>query len=178
MKSLNEYITESLSKLDIDKVKDFLIKRYHVSTWEECINKQKFGTCDSIVKSIWNKFYYMFDAPVELKIEYSDIAQKLINDSGEMNGNHYVLKKDNKYYDFARGANCINGIYTLTQKEDNSDKYDIILTKEEENLIVDKYIRVLSYPKEVTKDYYENGILNWKEFNKSSFMRKLNNLKP
>jgi len=178
VKKLNQYIKESLSQVDIDKVKKFLINKYHVSTWEECVDKQKYGDCDKIVKSIWNNFYYMFDTPVDIKIIFSDIAKKLIDDDDEMNGNHYVLKKDNKYYDFARGANCINGIYVLTQKEDNSDKYDIIFTKEEEDLIVDKYKRLLSYPKELTKEYYKDGLLNWTEFGKSQFMKKYNRLKP
>jgi hypothetical protein len=41
-------------------------------------------------------------------------------------------------YDFARGCNCINGIYTMTQKEDNSDKYNIFFTEEEKQLIYEE----------------------------------------
>lgn len=143
MKSINNYINESLNKIDIDAIKNFLIKKYKVSTWEECIDSQKFGDCRKIVKSILMKFNNLFDTALDIYIDYSPIAQKLINDDEDMFGNHYVLVKGNKIYDFARGANCIDGIYVLTQKEDNSDKYNIIFTKEEEKLITNKYKRNL-----------------------------------
>lgn len=144
MKKINLYIQESLNKVDVDKIKDFLIKKYKVSTWEECIDAQKFGTCDSIVKSIIKAFPNTFDTALDIYINFSDIAIKKLNslgDNDDMFGNHYVLKRGTKIYDFARGANCIKGIYTLTQKEDNSDKYDIILTKEEQKLIKEIYKR-------------------------------------
>lgn len=179
MKALNEYITESLlNTVDIEAIKKFLIKRAKVSSWEECVDKQEFGTCDKIVKVIWENFYEMFDCPVDLKINYSKQAQELINDNGEMNGNHYVLKKNNKYYDFARGANCINGIYVLTQKS-NKDKYDIIFTKEEEKCIVNKYKR-FGPPKKLLNKYKEEGslIVNWKELAKDTWYKRYEKLKP
>jgi len=172
----NNLIKESLSESDIDKVKSFLMKRYHVSTWEECIDKQKYGDCDKIVRAIWENFYEMFDCAVDLKIDFSKQAQELINDGGEMNGNHYVLKKDRKYYDFARGANCINGIYTLTQNH-NKDKYDIILTKEEESCIVDKYKR-FGAPKKLFNKYMENNLVNWKKLSNDPWYIKYDKLKP
>lgn len=178
MKKINLYIQESLNKVDIDKIKDFLIKKYKVSTWEECIDKQEFGTCEKIVKVIWENFYKMFDCAVDIDINYSEQAQELINDNKEMNGNHYVLKKDGKYYDFARGANCINGIYVLTQNW-NKDKYNIILTKEEENLIVNKYRR-FGPPKEILYKYREEGslVVNWKELSKDPWYKRYEKLKP
>lgn len=179
MKTLTEYIIESsLNQVDIEAIKKFLIKRAKVSSWEECVDKQEFGTCDKIVKSIWENFYEMFDCPVELIIDYSTQAQELINDNEEMNGNHFVLKKDNKYYDFARGANCINGIYVLTQNE-NKDKYDIILTKEEENLITDKYKRFLTSKKFF--DRYrdpETHAVDWNKIYKEPWYRKFEKIKP
>lgn len=176
MKNLNNYIKESLEQSNIDKVKNFLIKKYKVSTWEECVDKQKLGECNKIVKWIWENFYEFFDCPVEIIVEYSEQAQELINDNEEMNGNHYVLKKDGKYYDFARGANCINGIYTLTQNN-NKDKYDIVLTKEEEKLIIDKYKR-LGPPKKLLDKYKENDRTDWKKLSKDTWYRRYDKLKP
>lgn len=176
MKQLSNYIKESLNKSDIDVVKKFLMKKYKVSTWEECIDKQKFGDCDKIVRSIWENFYESFDCPVEIHIEYSKQAQELINDDGEMNGNHYVLKKDGKYYDFARGANCINDIYVLTQNN-NKDKYDIVLTKEEENCIIDRYKR-FGPPKKLLNKYMKDNIIDWKVLSNDHWYRRYENLKP
>lgn len=178
MKNINTYITESLNKVDIDKVKSFLMKRYHVSTWEECIDAQKFGQCTKIVKAIWEKFYKVFDCPVELKLDFSKQAQELINDGDEMCGNHYVLKKDDKYYDFARGANCINGIYTLTQNN-NKDKYDIILTKEEEKCITYKW-KPNWVPNEVFKKYQtdKHASVEWSNLEKDPWYKKYKKLEP
>ena len=67
--------------------------------------------------------------------DFSDIAKHLIDDNKPMNGNHYILIKGNKWYDFARGANCINGIYVLTQYKNNSYKYNIIFTNSEKDLV-------------------------------------------
>ena len=130
------------SKVDIDNIKDFLIKYYKASSWKECVDSQKYGTCDNIVRTIFKEFPNTFNI-LDIYIDFSNIAIKKINDGDEMYGNHYVLQHGKKIYDFARGANCINGIYVLTQKEDNSDKYDIIFTKEEEQLIKEKYKRNL-----------------------------------
>ena len=180
---VNECITlinESLTQLDIDTVKNYLIKKYKVSTWKECVDAQKFGDCEKIVGEIWHKFYYMFDCPVDIDLKYSSIAQKLNNDGIDC-GNHYVLKKDDKYYDFARGANCWNGVYLLTQKEDSSDKYDVVLTPEEVNCIKNKYIRLIKgeYPKGVTKNYLNQyGILDWDKFKESSWYKKWDKLIP
>ena len=73
---------------------------------------------------------------------------------------------------------CINGIYTLTQNE-NKDKYDIILTPEEEKLIVDKYIR-FGPPKEILNKYKENGslLVDWKKLANDSWYRRYERLKP
>lgn len=174
--SKNNLIKESLSDSDIDKVKKFLINRYHVSTWEECIDAQKFGQCTKLVKSIWEKFYTMFDCPVEIKVDFSKQAQELINDDDEMCGNHYVLKKDGKYYDFARGANCINGIYTLTQNN-NKDKYDIILTKEEEDCINYKW-KPNWVPNDIFKKYQtdKHSSVEWKNLDKDPWYRKFKKL--
>ena len=144
MQKINIYIKEALSKVDIEKVKDFLIKKYHVSTWEECIDKQKFGDCRKICTMIWKEFPDMFDNAYDIDIDYSDIANKKTND-GITFGNHYVLQKGSKIYDFARGANCYNGVYLLTQYEDMHDKYDVIFTKAEEKYIHNKIQRILVY---------------------------------
>lgn len=139
MTSLNHYIKHSISKRNIELVKQFLINYYHVNTWEECIDKQKYGHCEKICRLIKKEFPKLFDKMItNLYIEFSDIAKDKIHDGGEMNGNHYVLTKKDEMYDFARGCNCINGIYTMTQKEDNSDKYNIFFTEEEKQLIYEE----------------------------------------
>ena len=114
-----------------------MLNRYNASTWNDFIDNQKMGGCKEIVKLIWTNFSEMFDYPVEIFINYSDQAKNLIDDNKEMRGNHFVLLNGTTYYDFARGSNCINGIYVLTQK-DNEDKYDIIFTPEEEKYIYDR----------------------------------------
>lgn len=141
MITLKSYINESLSKVDIEKVKDFLIKKYDVSTWKECVDKQEFGTCQDICKWIWNKFPGMFDNVYDIYIDYTPLAMKKLNDNEEDFGNHYILQKGNKMYDFARGANCYNGIYLLTHDEDMKDKYDVVFTNEEEKCINNKIRR-------------------------------------
>lgn len=145
MNNLSNYINEALSKVDIERVKDFLIKKYHVSTWEECVDAQKFGDCRKICTMIWKKFPGMFDDAYDIYIDYTPIAMKKLNDNCEDFGNHYVLQKGSKIYDFARGANCYNGIYLLTQYEDMHDKYDVIFTKAEEKCINNKIKRLLVY---------------------------------
>lgn len=139
MKQLSTYICESKTKIsnkNIERIKQFLISKYHVNTWEECIDKQVYGTCREICKLIVKEFPNVFDRyALDIYCDFSDIAIKLINDDEEPCGNHYVLTKGKTIYDFARGANCINGIYVLTQMEDNSDKYDIVFTDAEKELI-------------------------------------------
>ena len=130
-------LSESFNKtpvVDVEKIKTFLLNRYNASTWNDFIDNQKMGGCKEIVKLIWTNFSEMFDCPVEIFINYSDQAKNLIDDNKEMRGNHFVLLNGTTYYDFARGSNCINGIYVLTQKN-NEDKYDIIFTPEEEKCI-------------------------------------------
>ena len=144
MINITTYIKESLNQLDIDAVKKFLIKKYKVSTWEECVDAQKFGDCRKICTMIWKKFPGMFDDAYDIYIDYSDIANKKKND-GITFGNHYVLQKGSKIYDFARGANCYNGVYLLTQYEDMHDKYDVVFTKAEEKCINNKILRLLVY---------------------------------
>ena len=122
----------------------------------------------------------MFDCPVDVHLHYSDIAQNHINDGVDC-GNHYLLKKGDNYYDFARGANCWNGIYLLTQKEDGSDKYDVVLTTDEIKLIKNKYKRLVGskYPKGATKKYLnKNGILDWDKFEESQWFKNWNGLTP
>ena len=137
-KSIKSYIIceSQLTKNKIKEVKEFLMNYYHTNTWEDCINAQTYGDCQKMCKKIIQKFPNYFDKmALNIYFDFSDIAQKLIHDDKPMNGNHYLLTKGGKIYDFTRGCNCINGIYTLTQKEDNSDKYDIIFTETEKELI-------------------------------------------
>lgn len=138
MENLSNFINESkLSENNINRVKKFLIDYYKVNTWEECVDKQKYGDCKKICTLIKRQFPLLFNKyALDIHFDFSEIAKKLINDDGDMYGNHFVLTKGQIMYDFARGANCINGIYVLTQKEDNSDKYDVILTDKEKELII------------------------------------------
>ena len=139
MEQLSGYIKTKISKKNIELVKQFLIDYKHKSTWEEFVDCLKEGECRKICEEIKKHFPKMFDKMLtNIYVDYSDIAKRKINDDGPMYGNHYVLTKKGKMYDFARGANCVNGIYVLTQKEDNSDKYDILFTEPEKELIYDE----------------------------------------
>lgn len=136
MKQLSGYIKTKISNKNINLVKDFLIKYFNVNSWEEYVDSLENGDCRKVCDLIRKKFPNLFDKMLDnIFIDYSEIAQRKIHDNGEMYGNHYVLTKGGQIYDFARGANCINGIYVLTQREDNLDKYDILFTDYEKNLI-------------------------------------------
>lgn len=144
MKNIVAYILESyIIPVDIKAVQDFLISHYKVKTWEECIDKQKYGDCKKICDLITKKFPNMFDNLYDCNIDFSPIAIKKINDNDDMFGNHYVLSNNRKLYDFAKGANSINGVYVLTQFEDMHDKYDVRLTSKEQKLIKSKISRYI-----------------------------------
>lgn len=147
MKALHEYIIEStLNSLDIDAIKNFLIKKAKVSNWEECIDKQKFGNCEKTCRSIIKQFPNVFDSMYDCSIDYSPIAVKKLNDSGdngEMYGNHYVLSRKGVLYDFAKGTNTISGIYLLTQDNEMKDKYTINLSSKEQKCIKEKIKRYI-----------------------------------
>lgn len=146
MKSLNKYLSEStLNELDIDAIKQYLIKLYKVSTWEECVDKQKFGDCCELCRNIFKKFPNMFNHLYDLNVKYSSIAMKklrALGDTEEDFGNHYVLVRNNHMYDFGKGTNTINGIYLLTQREDMKDKYNIHFSEGEKSCIESKILRV------------------------------------
>lgn len=136
MISLNQYIKHNISKNNINKVKQFLINYYNVNSWEEYVDTRNYGDCQKVCRLIQKNFPKLFDKMLtNIYIDFSEIAKNKIHDDKEMNGNHYVLTKKDEMYDFARGCNCINGIYVMTQMEDNSDKYNIFFTEEEKQLI-------------------------------------------
>lgn len=145
MKSLNKYLSEStLDELDIDAIKQYLIKLYKVSTWEECVDKQKFGDCEKLCRKIFKKFPNTFDYLYDLDLNYSKIAMKKLRATGDYEadfGNHYVLVRNSHMYDFGKGTNTYNGVYLLTQREDMKDKYNIHLSKEEQECIQSKILR-------------------------------------
>jgi len=124
-----------LSLKNINLVKNFLINHYKVNTWEECVDNMNYGDCKKICKLIVKQFPNMFDKYlINVVCDFSDQAIELINDDGQMYGNHYLLSKGNNFYDFSRGSNCINGIYVLTQNN-NKDKYDVEFTDKEKDQI-------------------------------------------
>ena len=145
MKNLNIYLIESsLEPLNINSVKEFVMKLYGASTWEECVDKQKFGECENLCRKIFKKFPKMFEYLYDLDLNYSKIAMKKLRekgDTGEAFGNHYVLVRNSHIYDFGKGTNTYNGIYLLTQYEDMKDKYKITFSKEEETCISSKIKR-------------------------------------
>ena len=146
MKSIDTYIKESLNAVDVDAVKDFLIKKYKASSWEECVDSQKFGDCRKVCSMIIKKFPGMFDCMYDCSVEYSEIAVKKLNsigDYGEMWGNHYVLSKNRVLYDFGKGTNTISGVYLLTQYNDMKDKYTVKLSNKEQKCIKDKIKRII-----------------------------------
>ena len=133
-----------LEPIDIEEIKNFLIKEYKVSNWKECIDKQKFGDCNIVCRKIFDNFPNVFNHILDLNVEYSEIAKKKLNDlgdNGEMYGNHYVLVRNKTLYDFGKGTNTINNIYLLTQYEDMRDKYRIKLSNKEITCINDKIKR-------------------------------------
>lgn len=135
---------KKLEEIDIDEIKNFLIKSYKVTTWKECIDKQQFGDCYKICKKILDKFPNVFNSMADLYINYSDIAKKKLNELGdndEMWGNHFVLVRNKTLYDFGKGTNTINNIYLLTQYENMKDKYTIKLSNKERTYIIDKIKR-------------------------------------
>ena len=95
MKSISTYITESnLGPLDIDAVKNFVMKMYKASTWKEAVDKQKFGDCEKLCRKIFKQFPDMFEYLYDLDLNYSKLAVKKLNDKGdhaEMWGNLTVL---------------------------------------------------------------------------------------
>ena len=126
---------KKLSNKKIKEIKNFLINCYKVTTWEECIDHMKFGHCKTICKLIAKQFPNTFTKMISITFDYSPEAISLLNDNEDMFGNHYILCIGNNMYDFARGCNCINGIYVMTQNN-NLDKYDITLTEAENDLII------------------------------------------
>ena len=146
MKNITTYIIESkLSSLDIDAVKNFVMKIYKASTWEEAVDKQKFGDCEKLCRKIFKQFPNMFEYLYDLDLNYSKLAVKKLNDKGdhaEMWGNHYVLVRNGQMFDFGKGTNTINEVYLLTQYNDMKDKYTIHLSKKEQECIESKIKRV------------------------------------
>ncbi len=122
-------------------IKEFLIKHFNANSWENYVDIQQFGDCAMLCELINKNFPNVFDCIYNCDVDYSPIAIKKLNDIGdfgEMFGNHYILSRKGVLYDFGKGTNSINGIYTLTQKDDMSDKYKVNLSKGEKNQIIDK----------------------------------------
>ena len=153
LNEIPERLSHATEELDIEAIKRHLIKLSKSSSWEECIEKQKFGNCTRIVSNIYRgKFGKMFDMIGEVYVNYNKNACKKCAELGdeyfithpenEWFGNHYVLIRDGKIYDFAKGANSILGVYLL-DKPAGEMKYDVEWSKDEYNKITKSYYRYM-----------------------------------
>lgn len=135
-KLYNQIISESritLSSLkpitrnvpNIEQVKEELIKLFKFNSWNEFIDFQKAGQCDYIAKLVC-KLFPKFKM-VSVYVDISPEAKKKMS-PGYTFAIHYLNKLNGKYYDFAKGSNCYEGVYIL---DGLGDKYDVNVTPEE-----------------------------------------------
>jgi hypothetical protein len=114
----------------ISHIKHQLLSYFNKSTWEEYVNSLEFGQCQKISKIVY------FSCPSLVTVysveeHFSKEAIKQLNalgDNGEMTGVHYIVKINDKFYDFGKGANTINSIYLIGS---NEEKYLVELSENE-----------------------------------------------
>lgn len=110
---------------DIEQVKEELLKLFKFNSWNEFIDFQKAGQCDYIAKLVC-KLFPKFKM-VSVYVDISPEARKKMG-PGYTFAIHYLNKLNGKYYDFAKGTNCYEGIYIL---DGLGDKYDVNITLKE-----------------------------------------------
>ena len=110
---------------DIEQVKEELLKLFKFNSWNEFIDFQKAGQCDYIAKLVC-KLFPKFKM-VSVYVDISPEARKKMS-PGYTFAIHYLNKLNGKYYDFAKGTNCYEGIYIL---DGLGNKYDVNITPKE-----------------------------------------------
>ena len=125
-------------KVDVNKVKRFLIEYFEVNTWEECVKMQINNHYDekTILKAIVEKFPGMFDKMINMSFEYSKIAIEKLNESDDAWSGQYLLAKNKTWYNFLKGLMVVDDVYIMTQFEDSHDVYDVKFSPEEKELVV------------------------------------------
>ena len=128
-KFIEEYNNVIIDLL-IAHIKQQILKYFNKSNWTEYIDSLEFGQCQKIAKIVY------LCCPSLIKIysgseTFAPESIKQLNelgDHGEMVGNHYIVKIYDKFYDFGKGANTINGVYLIGT---NEEKYSVEMTEQE-----------------------------------------------
>ena len=128
----------------IEHIQNQLLKYFNKSTWKEYIDSLKFGQCQLIAKIVYQICPTKIEVyEVEEQFCHNAIEQlQAINDKNPTHGNHYIVKINNTFYDFGKGANTINGIYTIGT---NQQKYIVELSQDELKCFTKIYFRDCNY---------------------------------
>lgn len=132
----NNIVTETV----LTHIKQQLLRYFNKTTWEEYVNSLEFGQCQKIAKIVY------CCCPQLVKIysgaeQFTPTVIKQLNalgDNNEMTGTHYIVNINDRFYDFGKGANTINGIYLIGT---NKEKYDIEMTEDELNCFDELILR-------------------------------------
>lgn len=120
--SLSSIKSVSRGVPNIEQVKEELLKLFKFNSWNEFIDFQKTGQCDYIAKVVC-KLFPKFKM-VSVYVDISPDAKKKMG-PGYTYAIHYLNKLNDTYYDFAKGANCYDGVYIL---DGLGNKYDVNVT--------------------------------------------------
>ena len=128
IEAYNNLLTEQI----LTHIKQQLLKYFNKTTWEEYIDSLKFGQCQKIAKIV----YFCCPQLVEIYSGTEQFPQDVITqlnalcDNNEMIATHYIVKINDRFYDFGKGANTVNNIYLIGT---NKEKYNIEMTEAELN---------------------------------------------
>lgn len=128
----------------IEYIQNQLLLYFNKNSWEKYVDSLRFGQCQLIAKIVYNICPTKVEIyEVEEHFCKNSIKQlQLIGDSDLMCGTHYIVKINNIFYDFAKGANTINNIYLVGT---NQQKYTIDLSLNELNCFTKFIIRDCDY---------------------------------
>lgn len=136
----NKIINENL----IEHIQNQLLKYFKKTTWKEYIDSLQFGQCQKIAKIVYQICPWQVEV-YEVEEQFCQKAIEQLQNIGDTNpyiGNHYIVKINNIFYDFGKGANTIKGIYTIGT---NQQKYTVELSKEELKYFIKFYLRDCNY---------------------------------
>lgn len=128
----------------IEKIQEQLLLYFNKSNWKEYIDNLKFGDCRKIACIVSQMCGKENCKVIEIDQKYSKEAKKLLNDGGEMFGNHYLNVINNIWYDFSKGCNTINGIYLIGNNK-NDDIYNVQLNDYQKKHIIRFFNRYPNY---------------------------------